>query len=191
MVKFVGLNEKVVCQVMLLSYWVWAKDWNRGPSLGWLHSRVHRQSTCSNWGASRSNSCTSWPTTCSNWGGLEGTDVMDIDHVEVYHIQNQDFKKAESQKNPPWTLFMDRSSTRDGSGMGIVLKSSNNTIIEQSIWLRFLRQIMKQNTRLWLWDWRKQKCLASRTWTSIMTRNWYRNSWLVNTQWKTREWKLT
>ena len=53
---------------------------------------------------------------------------------------DQDLLAKKSEENLPnqtWTLFIDGSSTIDGSGVGIVLKSPEKTVIEQAIWLGF------------------------------------------------------
>ena len=46
-------------------------------------------------------------------------------------------QKIEDKGSQFWTLFIDGSSTRDGSGVGIVLKSPEGSVIEQSVRLGF------------------------------------------------------
>lgn len=49
-------------------------------------------------------------------------------------VQNQMVDQTNQQEaNYPWTFFVDRSSTTDGFGVGIMLKSPEGTIIEQAI----------------------------------------------------------
>ena len=62
---------------------------------------------------------------------------MDVGPSIVQNTQNQTAEKGESRDDKPWTLFIDGSSTRDGSGVGIVLKSPEGSIIEQSVQLGF------------------------------------------------------
>lgn len=62
---------------------------------------------------------------------------MDIDDAEVPQSQNLVTKQNENQENQTWTLFIDGSSMRDSSGVGIVLKSPEGTVIEQTVQLEF------------------------------------------------------
>lgn len=61
---------------------------------------------------------------------------MEADQMaEVQASQNTNENGYPSQA---WTLFIDGSSTKNDSGVGIVLKSLGCTLLEQEVWLGFL-----------------------------------------------------
>ena len=62
---------------------------------------------------------------------------MDSGPSTVQNANDQVAKKDESRNNQPWTMFIYGSSTRDGSEVGIVLKSPEGSVIEQSVRLGF------------------------------------------------------
>lgn len=64
--------------------------------------------------------------------------MMDIDSAKVQQNKNPIAQKNVNKKDQTWTLFIDWSLTKDGSGVGIVLKSPKGTVIEQSIQLGFI-----------------------------------------------------
>ena len=63
--------------------------------------------------------------------------MMDVDNAKVQQSLIPITEHNENQENQTWTLFIDGSSTRDGSGVGIILKSPEGTVIEQAVRLGF------------------------------------------------------
>lgn len=62
---------------------------------------------------------------------------MDINNVEILGVQNSSAEQSQVRQSKLWTLLIDGSSTRDGLGVGVLLKSLEGTIIRQAIRLSF------------------------------------------------------
>lgn len=62
---------------------------------------------------------------------------MDINNAEILGVQNSSAEQSQVRESKLWTLLIDGSSTRDGLGVGVVLKSLEGTIIGQAIRLSF------------------------------------------------------
>ena len=77
---------------------------------------------------------------------------MDVGSSTVQTIQSQIAEEGEGRDDQPCTLFIDGSSTRDGVGVGIVLKSLEGSVIEQSVRLGFIAPTMSLNTKLSSWE---------------------------------------
>lgn len=64
--------------------------------------------------------------------------MMDVDNAEVQQSLIPHAEHNENQVNQTWNMFIDGSLTRDGSGIGIVLKSLEGIVIEQAVQLGFV-----------------------------------------------------